>query len=187
MEYPRLNIIYDDRRIEKYPLILDELMRQNITNFFIWPAITDEKTVYDSIAKSHKKIVQWAKDRKMKEVLVAEDDLEFTSEGSFEWFLKNKPEQYDIYSACNYNSFVREGQRGATKTDCIIGFQLYFVHEKHYDVFLATPTGKHIDTEQKGGLYFCYPFAGIQRAGFSANNRAICNYNAQLNEEDFYR
>lgn len=186
MDYPRINIIYDDRRIEKYPLVLEELMRQDITWFRIWSAVTDNKTVVESINSSHKKIVWDAKVNNQKECCIMEDDCFFPNEKGFEWFLKNKPESFDIYSAANYNSFKREGEVGAVKTDTIVGFHLYIISERHYDKFLSTAYNKHIDTEQNGELYFCYPFAALQRPGFSYNNMAICNYNAQLKPEDIY-
>lgn len=180
-----INVIYDSRRSEKYGLIIDEFVRQGIKKYLIWDCIS-KPNVVESINESHKSIVRQAKESGFKECCIAEDDVFFPSENGWEWFLKNKPESFDIYSASNYNSFKREGETGAVKTDTIVGFHLYIVSEKYYDTFLATPPDKHIDTEQKGDLYFCYPFAALQRPGFSANNMAICNYNSQLNPEDIY-
>lgn len=187
MDYPKVNILYDDRRVERYPLILDELARQNIVWFKIWNADVNRSSVVESINASHKKIVRDAMCNDEKECCIMEDDCYFPSEKGFEWFLKNKPDSFDVYSSCNYNSFKREGEVGAIKTDTIVGFHLYIISENHYQKFLSTPHNKHIDTEQSGDLYFCYPFASLQRPGFSANNMAICNYNAQLKPEDIYQ
>jgi hypothetical protein len=63
------------------------------------------------------------------------------------------------------------------------------VHEKFYEKFLSVPDDVHIDTsmdELKGNYVFCYPFAALQRAGFSANNRTVVNYNPILKNEDVY-
>lgn len=139
-----------------------------------------------SINASHKMIVQKAKEDGIKECCIAEDDLKFESENGWEWFLKNKPEVYDIYAAGSYMSFTRPQEPGALRVECIVGFHLYFIHEKFYDSFLATKDTEHIDTAQKGDLYVCYPFAAIQRPGFSANNKSQVNYNAVLMPEDIY-
>jgi len=65
------------------------------------------------------------------------------------------------------------------------------VHEKFYDTFLGIPDNVHIDTEfnnVKGGYVFCYPFAALQRPGFSVNNKAEVNYNrgCGLKDKDVY-
>lgn len=185
MDYPCINVIYDSRHSDRYGLILDEFVRQGITKYLIWDCIS-KPNVVQSINESHKMIVRQAKESGMKECAIAEDDIFFPSEKGWEWFLKNKPETFDIYSSGNYNSFVREDAAGAVRTDTIVGLHLYIIHEKYYDRFLETPENKHIDTEQKGDLYFCYPMAALQRPGYSANNMAIVNYNSSLKPEDIY-
>lgn len=186
MDYPRVNVILDNRRSERYGLILDEFIRQGITNYKIWDAIM-LKDIPSSINASHKKIVQWAKDNGESEVLIAEDDLMFPSEKGFEWFLKNKPPLYELYSSANYCAFKRPDKPGAYRCEYQVGFHLYFCHSRYYDTFLNTKSDAHIDSEQRGKLmYHCYPFAALQRPGYSANNQANVNYNAQLTPEDIY-
>lgn len=182
----KIHIIYDNRRSEKYPLIIDELMRQGISDYQIWDAVIDYPVVR-SIAESHKRIVKYAKDNGLVEILIAEDDICFPSENGFKWFLKNKPPLYDIYTSCNYIGAKPTGHRGSFRADMLVGFQLYSIHSRYYDTFLATPDNLHIDSEQKSKLmYYCYPHAAIQRPGFSANHLAQVNYNNILNDCDVY-
>lgn len=187
MDYPRVNIIYDMRRSERYPFLLDELMRQGIINYLIWDAVNLRESTVASINASHKMIVQWAKENGEQEVLIGEDDLMLPNEKGFEYFLKNKPQVYQTYAACNYNSFQRPRNPGVYRDDCQVGFHLYFCHSSYFDEFLATPDDVHIDTEQKGKLmYFCYPFAALQRPGWSFNHKELANYNHNLKPEDIY-
>lgn len=183
---PKVNVIFDDRRYEKYDPLIAELKRQKIKSYEIWPCIM-RSNIVSSINASHKMIVAQAKQQGLKECCIAEDDVMFPHEKGWEWFLENRPDGYDIYSGGNYMSFERPQKTGAFRVKCIVGFHLYMVHESYYDKFLATPDEQHIDTEQKSENMFCvYPFAAIQRPGFSANNKTICNYNSILNDCDVY-
>ena len=92
---PKLNIIYDARRHEKYHPLMYELERQGITDFEIWPCIMLPDVV-QSINASHKMIVRDAKDKGLEEVFIAEDDLFFPAKDGWEYFLKNKPKLLNI-------------------------------------------------------------------------------------------
>lgn len=182
----RLHIIYDDRRIEKYAPLIAELERQKITDYELVPCLVYSNVVF-SINASHKSVVARAKRDGLVECLIAEDDLMFPNENGFEWFLKNKPPVYDLYTSANYIGAKPKGQKGAFRADVLIGFQLYFIHSRYYDTFLNTPDMQHIDAEQKSKLmYYCYPHAALQRPGFSANHGANTNYNNMFTPEDIY-
>lgn len=181
-----VNIILDSRIPEKYDNLIYELNRQKIADFEIFPCLIYPDVV-SSINASHKMIVQKAKDENKNECCIMEDDCMFPSENGWQYFLDNKPMEFDIYSAGNYMAFKRPEKPCIMKVDCIVGLHLYFIHSKYYDNFLATANNKHIDTEQKGDLYVCYPMPALQRAGFSANNKSMTNYNAILSTGDIYQ
>ncbi len=179
---PKLNIILDSRRTERYEPLMHELKTQKIQEYEIWPCIMVD-SVIKSINLSHKMIVRDAKEKGLKEVVIAEDDLMFPSNNGWAYFLRNKPEIYDLYLAATYCMPVSNNK--------VTGFHLYVVHERFYDKFLSTPDDVHIDTEMdnlKGDYVFCYPFAALQRPGFSVNNKAQVNYNSGcgLKDEDVY-
>lgn len=180
----KLNIIYDSRRTEKYQPLMDELERQGIWNFEIWPCIILPNIV-DSIAESHKMIVRDAKERRLPECTIAEDDLFFPSKDGWRHYLRNKPKAFDIYLGGNYLPFDKEMR---TCTD-IVGLHLYTIHCGFYDEFLSLPKNQHIDQALKDRSVFhvCYPMAALQRPGFSINNSRSVNYNEQINWGDVYQ
>jgi len=174
-----LNIILDSRRVEKYDLLMKELKRQGITEYEIWPCIIVNEVV-SSINLSHKMIVQDAKDNGLEYVCVMEDDVMFPAEDGWEYFVSSIPEKFVLYLAGTYDVPISNRK--------INGFHCYILHESGYDKFLDTPHNVHIDTYMENVLEWdvCYPFAAIQRPGFSANNMAYADYNSRLNDCDVY-
>ena len=91
-----LNIIYLRHRIDRLALLQKELDHEKITNYRIWDGIIDENPCV-GIARAHKQIIRFAKESRLPEIVIAEDDLHFTTQGAFEFFLSNKPNVFDIY------------------------------------------------------------------------------------------
>lgn len=183
-----VNIIHDNRRSERYEPLIKELEEQGISDYTIWDAVEDIKSVVRSINLSHKKIVRWAKESELKEVCIMEDDVSFPAKNGFEYFLSKKPEQYDIYSACNY--LPTSVFTGYVAAPSLVGFHCYLVSERYYDTFLSLPDEGHIDQLQDGvkhQLFICYPYAAVQRPSWSSNNKAMVDYNAILKPEDIYK
>lgn len=166
-----INIILDERRCERKELLLEEFRQQGITDYKFWDCIILPDVV-QSINASHKMIVSDAKERGLKEVIIFEDDAQFTCKGAWDYFLSQKPQNADLYL---WGSYLLP-----LTNNMVCGFQAYILFESGYDKFLSCPDNVHIDTEMdKLGLdiKFCFPFPILQRAGFSANNKAVVNYN----------
>jgi hypothetical protein len=181
-------ILYDDRRSEYFPLIVDEMHRQKISKYIFVDPIPHDNVV-KSISVSQKLIIQKAKDLGLKEVVIFEQDIWFPCETGWKYFIENKPEDYDIYLGGSYlidNTI--EYKAPLVKVNSYVGHHCIMVHEKYYDKFLETPEDKHIDTEQqgKGDFYLCYPMPALQRPGFSTNNKMIVDYNKILEKKDIY-
>lgn len=181
----KLYILHDDRRMEKYPLLMNELIQQGITKYEIVPAILDpKKNVIESINAGHKAIIRKAKENKLPFICVAEDDLMFTAPDAWQFFLKNIPETYDLYVASTY-LFPIEANK-------LTGFHLYICHEKFYDKFLSASDTEHIDNavcDLRGDYKICYPFPCLQRPGWSSNSKVEVNYQigTGVTEKDIYR
>ncbi len=176
-----LNIIYDNRQPQKYDLLIGELQKQRIVDYKIWPAVVLRHSVVESINASHKMIVRAARDLGWAEVTIGEDDLMFTCDGAWDFYLRNKPMSFDLYLACTYVKPFDPIK--------ITGFHLYTVAAKFYDRFLSAPDKAHIDVamDDLGGDYrLCYPFPALQRAGFSSNCSGYANYNTVLEKADTY-
>ncbi len=176
----QVNVIYNNINIEDYDRLIKEFDEQNVSYKF-WDAVIIDYKVVESINASHKMIVKWAKENNMDEVIIAEQDLTFTSPNSWKYFIEKKPVDFDLYLGCTY---------GSLKHNMICGFHLYIVSNKFYDRFLSIPDNVHVDTfmdSLKGDYKFCYPFPALQRPGYSSNNMAVVNYNACLKPEDIYK
>jgi hypothetical protein len=176
-----LNIIFDDRRDEKFPLLVSELRNQLIEDFRIWPAVVLRHSVVESINESHKMIVRWAKEVGLPYVIICEDDLLFSDIGAWQYYLSKMPQDFDLYLACTYVKPFDPIK--------ITGFHLYTVAAKFYDTFLSAPKNAHIDVamDDLGGDYhLCYPFPALQRAGYSSNCSGYANYNTVLEKSDIY-
>lgn len=181
-----LNIIHDSRYFERMVFLLEELNKHGITDYKIWEAITDRKTVVESINASHKMIVQWAKDNGMDEVLIGEDDLMFTHPEGFKYFMDNKPKEYDVYIGGSYLIDNRINYvKPHVKVPAWAGNQLVIINSRYYDTFLSLPDEAHIDSVQQsmGEYFLCFPMVALQRPCKSANHGGeVVNYNPVIPE-----
>jgi len=177
-----IHVIFDDRHPADKQRLLLEFNEQGIDDFRFWNAVVNKDSVVNSIASSHKMIVQYAIDNNLDEICVAEQDLTFSCPTAWKYFIDNKPKDYSLYLACTYTPPITN--------NIICGFHLYFIKKEFYMTFLSVKEDLHIDTAMcdLGGRYvFCYPFPALQRSGWSANNRIDCNYNVILSEQDIYK
>lgn len=181
-----IHVIYDNRPLpDKMIELKEEFEDQNIVPTKIWEPV-DAKSVVESINATHKAIVRYAKEKGLKEVCIIEDDLFFPGHDGWEYFLKNKPEDFDIYIAGTYYLDGPDTWKPpVVKVKAYVGNHLIIVSEKYYDKFLSVPDNSHIDTAQEGlgDFYVCFPMAALQRPGFSSNARIKVNYNTMLRSE----
>lgn len=174
-------IIYDDRNSADYERLIAEFERQGIADYKFWEAKRNKDSVVQSINASHKMIVRWAKEQGLNEVCIFEQDVWFPADDGWKYFLENKPKEFDLYLACTLVLPVEEKR--------VCGFHCYIVHSKFYDRYLEAKDDYHVDNamdDLKGDYHFCYPFAALQRPGFSRNNMQIVNYNSIFQDKDVY-
>lgn len=178
----RLNIIIGKRK-QRLPKLLEELNRQGITGYELWDGIY-LPSVKAGINAAHKQIVEYAKLAEWEEVCIAEDDLQFTSDRSWQYFLDNKPSDYHLYLSMCYlgqpdeNNVVKE----------FTGMTMYFCHHSFYDTFLSVDPNEHIDRalSQTGGRFIVSnPFVAKQYNGISANTGKWESYDKLLQNRDF--
>jgi hypothetical protein len=135
---------------------------------------------FTGICRSHKMIVEFAKNTGMPYVIIGEDDIKFTHPNSWQNYLDRMPEEFDIYLGTVSGGRIEEG----TVADWS-GMILYTVHSRFYDVFLAADENKNIDRWLSGvGLSeverrlgrppvykICYPIVATCFDGFSDNSK----------------
>jgi len=179
-----INIIHLPHRIDRLALLQIELANQNITQYTIWSGIVDSILTCRGISSAHKQIVQYAFDRNLPEILIGEDDLHFTSNGAFNYFLDNKPEKFDLYLASIYEGHIKKDK---TVTD-FSGLTFYIISSGFYETFLNIPDHLHIDRALNGtgNFFVCQPFPVIQHDGFSDNYKTFLNYSKLFSKTQLF-
>lgn len=170
----------EDRDHDRLPRLLNDLKRQKINDYKLFPIIRD-KMRCTSISKGHKQIVQYAKDNNLPECFIMEDDCRWGSLGAYDYFLSKKPADADIYlGGCYVVYFDKEPFK--SKLIGFISLHCYIIRQSFYDTFLNLPEDIDIDRALNGNGNFeiCYPYAAIQYNGWSDNSRQIENYDHLL-------
>lgn len=183
------NVLFDDRFPDRFHHIAEEMKGQGIENYNLCSPIY-ASSVVESINLSQKKIVRDAMERGDKEICLIEDDIMFTAPDSWEVFLKNKPKDYDVYISGSYLTDNRnEYKPPLVKVNEWVGNHCIIINHTYFQTFLNLPFNQHIDTANRGlgDFYVCFPFVALQRAGFSSNNGAVCDYNQSIPKEYIYK
>lgn len=177
-------VIYNDYRPEKYDLFIDELERQKIYDYEIFHCIKNQNhNIVEKISESFKTVIREAKENGDKEICIIEDDIMFQNEKGWEYFINNKPKNYDVYVGGSYYIDDRIVYKPPlVKVPEWTGNQCIIIHERYFDTWLSTDSLEHCDYAQsiKGGdFYHCFPMVALQRPGWSANHGNVVNYNPE--------
>lgn len=179
-----LNIIHLSHRKDRLQLLNNQLTEQNIINYKLWEGFLDEENPKRGIAKAHKQIIHWSQKQNLPYILIAEDDIKFTSKGAFDFFLKNEPKEYDLYlGGISYGNIDKDNS-----VKDFSGLTLYKIKNSFYNFFLDLPEDKDIDRAlaNKGKFIVCNPFVAIQYNGYSDNKKAYQNYDLFLQNRKLY-
>lgn len=170
-----LCVIHDRNREDRRELLEKEQVRQGIDVVWFFDSVHDLRTAHQNIAEAHKRVVRFAKERKMDRVFIAEDDVHFPAEDGWRYFLKSVPSDFSVFLGGIYTGEFLYEQAGFRNR--ILkrwsGMHLYCVHHSYYDRFLSIDTDKH-NIERalvnEGGLFkLCFPFAAVQAETVSDN------------------
>lgn len=170
-------------REEREKSFLKEIEEQDIKDFKVWDGIYDPENTIRAISRAHKQIIRHAKENKLPMVIVAEDDIQFTKLGAWDYFIKSIPKEFDIYLGHIYNG--QWDKDGKILTE-FASLSLYCVHEKFYDYFLNVSERQHIDIQlNKARRYdfrVCLPMVCRQMNGWSDNAKEIRDW--KIKEQD---
>ena len=135
-------------------------------------------------AEAHKQIIQFAKHENLTEVLIAEDDIKFTSTSAFAFYLKNKPVNCDIYLGGIIWGKLKEDN----SVNDFSGTTLYLANQRFYDVLLSLPEGKDYDRAlaMKGRFIVCNPMVAVQHSGFSDNQKRNIDFGPYTRRANLY-
>lgn len=142
-------------------------------------------SIKSSINAAHKQIVIDAYEKGLPEVCIGEDDISFSSAGAWDYFLSQKPKEFDIYLGGIF--LGDEGENGIV--DDFTGMTLYIVSSRFYETFLSTDPNEHIDRSlaYKGLYYVCKPFVCTQHEGISSNTGKWESYQYLQRNRQFFR
>jgi len=173
-----VNILTTSNRRERMMVTKQELATQGIVDYQFWEGYRLPTGVVQSISKGHKMIIRWAQKNQQPEVCVMENDVRFPDPQGWQVFMRNKPQDFDLYLGGIYGPPInRDGT-----VHGFSGMHCYVVHNRFYSTFLALDENKHIDTALAGlGKYVvCDPMVAIQHNGWSDNNHRMDNYDPLL-------
>ncbi|MBA4054152.1 MAG: hypothetical protein C0490_05520 [Marivirga sp.] len=178
-----IHLIHLSHRADRMAFLLKELSRQRIRDYKIWPGIETTQPSL-GIAMAHQQIVKWAAQENLPEVIIAEDDVQFTTDGAFTYYLQNKPSKFDLYlGGITYGQLTPDG----TVND-FAGAHFYTIHRKFYNIFLSQDGNMDIDRslKNKGKFVVFNPMIAIQRNGFSDNRKQEMDYSINFKDRALY-
>ena len=167
--------------------LLDQCAHQQI-KFKIISGITSGKIRFHNINAAHKSAVKIAKDNGYSNIIIAEDDIQFTAPGAWNYFLSQIPEMYDIFCGVIYAGTVEDGQILSPFSG---GMTLYSVSSRFYDAILNMPPDVHIDRWIGGlydqcELYTVRPYVCKQMGGHSFNLDRPMTYGVYEEDKIFF-
>ncbi|MBI2272553.1 MAG: hypothetical protein HYU70_02045 [Bacteroidetes bacterium] len=168
-----LHIVHLAARTDRMETLRRELAVQEITNYRIWPGIIGAPA-YKGVASAHHQIVAFADEQQLESVVIAEDDIQFTAPGAYQYFLEHTPADYDLYlGGITWGSFGDE-----KRTEKFAGLTLYKIHQRFYQTFLSAGSDDHLDRSlsRLGTFMICDPLVAKQYPGYSDNEGRDVNY-----------
>jgi hypothetical protein len=169
-----LHIIHLPHRKDRLTLLQNELTKQEIADVKMWDGIADNSLPCRGISRAHKQIIAWAKENKLKEVCIAEDDIQFSAPGAFLYFKNRKPSDFDLY--------LGGITWGAIQVDQSVhdfsGSTLYIASERFYEGLLHLPEDIDYDRAMAGlGKFIvCDPMIACQHDGYSDHSREYVDF-----------
>lgn len=153
-----------------------------------WPGVTGNDVFRcENISKAFKQVVMYAKEESLPMVTIGEEDLQFTAPGAWDYYLKNIPEDFHIFSGGIYAGQLQENRI----INGYSGHTLITVNETFYDFFLSANESDHLDRflgnfcfEKK--YYVCLPFVVKQNPNYSENHRRKMTYEMYEKGWDYY-
>lgn len=180
----KLNIVIGNRS-ERVPRLMKEMETQGITDYELWDGIYKYDSAKKNINAAHRQIVEFAKLSEWECVAIGEDDIRFFAPGAWDYFLKNKPADFDLYLSSIYVGDIKEDNT----VDYWCGFGLYICHSRFYDTFLSIDKDNHIDHALKGlgKVVVCNPFIAEQFDGWSSNTGKDETYGNLMNGRNTFK
>lgn len=162
-----------------------DISKMDITAF---KAIMTPNSARIGISKTHRAIVQHAKEQDWFEVMILEDDIKFLHKDALiklQNIFKMLPKDCDLFFAGVYDGKITNEYSIYSQLEGqISGLHCYVVKSKFYNKFLSADPEYNLDfcisTTLNPKMYCADPFLAIQHDGYSYNAGQEMNYNYNL-------
>lgn len=178
------HIIHTSNRVDRLELIQKELAEQCIINYRLWEGEQHPTISFLGIGNSHRRIVAYAMEAKLPEVLIMENDVKFLGDGAFNYFVNNRPADFDLYLGNIFQGTIKEDNT----VDDFCGLTCYIVHSRFYEKFLSVEKMNNLDRALagKGKYVVSTPMICSQYAGYSDNKKKYASYDHLLKNRVLY-
>ena len=177
-----INVINLESRPERLEGFLKESEKQGF-GVRVWQGEVVPYNAKMGICRSHKRIVQYAKDNGLKWTCIAEDDCRMFGEqkGAWKYFVDNMPNDFDLYLGMVYVADLVDNRI----TSRFSSLTIYFVHQRFYDFFLSIIDDCHLDRELGATsdihkYIVCDQVIAEQDGSKSDNSQMTCDYRPYL-------
>lgn len=176
-EQVKPQIIVGNRMRGQLNGLLRELSDVGLKEVIVQDGYYDDSDSRTNIACAHKRCIIHAMHNDWPYAIIMEDDVWFPHVDAWRYFLdnfKDLPQDWDIYTSGFYSaSTLTPEYKNLCRVYQFCGLHCYAVSSKFYEKFLKTPPMVNIDYWVTRPGQSCaltaYPFAAIQKAGFSEN------------------
>jgi len=179
-----VNVLTLINRQDRRDVLLPKLIKYKIP-FKIWYGYEIAKQPFRAISKSHKSIVQFAKNTGMESITIMEDDCNLISAKAWKYYLDSVPKEFDLYFGTISGGEVDEEKKEVSGPWS--GLILYTIHSRFYSAFLACDEDKNLDRYLSGigipdperrlgrkPVYkICYPIVATCIDGISDNSKEM--------------
>ena len=153
-----------------------------------WEGIVNPVMPFMGICQSFKRIVYYAKQNNLDRVIIMEDDCIFTKPNSYEYFLSQIPNEYDLMMGMVYEGNLNSENRIVSGFS---GMTLFSVNKRFYDYFLQIRETNNIDRElgkfcDTKEYYVCDKFVAYQQNGYSDNKGRYAGYEHLLKGREMF-
>lgn len=168
--------------------LLRELSAAGINEVIVQDGYYDDEDPRTNIACAHKRCIIHAMDNDWPYAIIMEDDVWFPHTDAWRYFLSNfkdLPRDWDVYTSGFYSAKTMMPEFNyVNRVYQFCGLHCYAVNSKFYEKFLKCPPKANIDywisLIGQSYSFTAYPFAAIQKAGFSENAGEYKDYSNLL-------
>lgn len=184
-----LHCLHLSNRQDRYEELQLQLKSQGITDIVYFEGEVHRHNRKRGITIGFQKIIKYAKDNNLERCTIIEDDIKFFHPNSFNYYLSQIPEDYDVFWSMYFCGSNDENFRINDKCS---GMTLFTVHNRFYDFIINMNPDCHIDRyitslHKDFVLKVCPLIPCTQSGSKSDNSMRKCDYSPYLEGRELYK